>query len=481
MPAPQGQPQQPRSLTLIERSFRTINLSAGPTALKDGEYLALENLMPYAEGHLAVFPGPSGSIAAPAGLTIVAIWGMVIGSQPYIIAQMTDGSVYAAKPGAAFVSIAGAGSTTVNGFHVDKWQAADAQGNPEAMLWVDTVKGYGSWTGSTWTVLQAGQTGQCLAVYAGRVWIGSGAQVTYTAPDTYNDFLSADYAGAFKVTDPSMNGPIIALRATQNWLYLIGSGMVALNNVQVQNVAGSAALSTTFFVTPVSSSVGITTDRAAIVLDNLLLLVMNTGVWAFKGLNGQNIARDVGDNFAGTQSLFATQVYGKNLLVTSNGYHLMVDTGQWFTTTEDSKAWASTATIIWQGLSGWASDGTSVFQIGTDFATPRQCVMHSKLFDAGNGAANKRSINAGVELYQDGLRATPPTGRSVSGSWNLVGFKASSPRQPFGTLDVTENSWVRGTVPMTDRYLGFELNLTAPPSTAVGAFMIQFQESTEWP
>ncbi|TAN06114.1 MAG: hypothetical protein EPN38_09265, partial [Rhodanobacteraceae bacterium] len=83
MPAPQGQPQQPRSLTLIERSFRTINLSAGPTALRDGEYLALENLMPYAEGHLAVFPGPSGSIAAPAGLTIVAIWGMVIGSQPY--------------------------------------------------------------------------------------------------------------------------------------------------------------------------------------------------------------------------------------------------------------------------------------------------------------------------------------------------------------------------------------------------------------
>lgn len=482
MASPQAQPQQPRSLTLIERSFRTVNLSSGPTALRDGEYLELENLMPYGEGHLTVFPGAGNIVAAPAGKTITAIWGIVIGSQPYVIAQMTDGSVYAsAAPGGAFTLIAAVGSTTVNGLHIDKWQATDAQGNPEAMLWVDTVKGYGSWTGSTWNVLEPTQTGQCLAVYAGRVWIGAGQEVVYTAPDSYNDFNAADYAGAFKVTDPSMNGPIIALRATQNWLYLIGSGMVALNNVQVQNVAGSSALSTTFFITPVSSSVGITTDRASLVLDNILFLVTNTGLWAYRGLNGQNIAQNMGDNFAGSQSLFAAQVYARNLLTTSAGYNFMADSGQWFTTTADSLTWTSTATIIWEGLSGWVSNGGSVAQIGTDFATVRNCILHSKLFDAGNGAANKRAINAGLELFQDGLLASPPTGRSVSGSWSLVGYKAQSPSVAFGKLDVTENAWVRGAVSMTDRYLGFQLNLSAPPSCAVGALMIQFQESTEWP
>lgn len=481
MAQPQAQQQQPRSLTLIERSFRTVNLSSGPTALRDGEYLELENLMPYGEGHLTVFPGPGGAIPAPAGKTIHAIWGVVIASQPYVVAQMSDGSVYAATPGGSFALLTGAGTTTVNGLHIDKWQATDAQGNPEAMLWVDTVKGYGSWTGSTWNVLAAGQTGQCLAVYAGRVWIGAGQQVVYTAPGTYNDFLAADYAGAFKVTDPSMNGPIIALRATQNWLYLIGSGMVALNNVQVQNVAGSSALSTTFFVTPVSSSIGITADRASIVLDNILFLVTETGLWAYRGLNGQNIANNMGDNFAGTQSLFAAQVYARNILTTSAGYNLMADTGQWFTTVADSLTWVSTATITWQGLSGWVTNGSSVFQVGTDFSSVRTCVLHSKLFDAGNGAANKRAINAGFELFQDELLANPPTGRKVSGTWSLTGFTAESPSVSFGKLDVTQNQWVRGTVSMTDRYLGFELNLSAPPSCAVGAFMIQFQESTEWP
>src|SRR5579859_1000724 len=214
--------QQPRSLTLIERSFRTLNLSSGPTALQDGEYLQLENLMPYGEGHLTVFPGPGSTIAAPTGKTIRATWGFVVASTPYVLAQMTDGSVYAtvAAAGNTFALIAAAGSTTVNGLHMDKWQATDANGNPEAVLWVDTVKGYGSWTGSAWSVLQPTQTGQCLAVYAGRVWIGTGQQVVYTAPGTYNDFNAADLAGAFKVTDPSMNGPIIALRATQNWLYI---------------------------------------------------------------------------------------------------------------------------------------------------------------------------------------------------------------------------------------------------------------------
>ena len=474
-------PQQPRSLTLIERSFRTLNLTTGPTALKDGEYLELENLMPYGEGHLTVFPGPGNAIAAPSGKTISATWGIVIASQPYIIGQMSDGSVYAAKPGSTFVLIAAAGSTTVGGLHIDKWQATDADGNPEAMLWVDVAKGYGSWTGSTWNVLNAARTGQCLAVYAGRVWIGVGQEIVYTAPDCYNDFNDADYAGAFAITDPSMNGFIIALRATQNWLYIIGSGMMALNNVQVQNVADSSALSTTFFVTPVSSSVGLVTDRAAVVLDNVLFLVTNTGLWGYRGLNGQNIANNMGDNFDGSQALFASQVYGRNVLTTSAGYNLLVDTGQWFSTITDSLSWVSTATTIWEGLSGWVTNGAYVYQFGSDFVTVRNAVMHSKLFDCGNGAANKRAINAGFELYQDGLLPSPPTGRSITGTWNLVGYKSTSPSQSFGALDVTQNHWVHGTTSLTDRYLGLELNLSAPPSCAVGAFMIQFQESTEWP
>lgn len=483
MPAPAGQPQQPRSATLIERSFKTLNLSSGPTALRDGEFLELENLMPYADGHLAVFPGPKQVATAPTGMTIAAVWAFVLGSTSYLIAQMADGSVSSQVVGSGtWSTLAAAGGTTVNGLHMTKWQATDGQGNPEAVLWVDTVKGYGSYTGgTTWTVLQATQTGQCLAVYAGRVWIGSGQQITYTAPDAYNDFLAADYAGAFKITDPSMNGPIIALFGTQNWLYIIGSGMMALNNVQVQNVAGSSALSTTFFVTPVSSAVGIVTDRAAMVLDNVLFLVTNTGLWGFLGLNGRNLTSGMGDNFDGSQSLFSAQVYGRNLIVTSAGYNLMVNDRQWFATTADSVAWVSTCTENLQGITGYAATSTAIYRIGGDLTTPRKCVAHTKLWDAGNGTVNKRVINAGFELFQDGLQATPPTGRTVSGTWRLRGYKVESQAATFGALDVTQNQWVRGAASMTDRYFGFELDLTAPPSCAIGAFMVQFQESTEWP
>lgn len=484
MAQPQA-PQQPRSMTLIERSFRTVNLTSGPTALRDGEYLELENLMPYGEGHLTVFPGPLEVIGNNLSSGIAQLWAFELGGTPYLVAQTAAGGVAMAPLGTStWTAISGIGTTTVGGLHMAKWQATDAQGNPEAILWVDTVVGYGNLTGNSnadWHVLQPSQTGQCLEVYAGRVWIGAGQEIVYTAPDCYNDFLAADYAGAFKVTDPSMNGPIIALRATQNWLYIIGSGMVALNNVQVQNVAGSSALSTTFFTTPVSSSIGITRDVASIVLDNILFLVTNTGIWAYRGLNGQNIANNMGDNFSGSQFLFAYQVYARNLLTSSAGYNLMVDTGQWFTTTADSLTWVSVATLIWQGVSAWMTDGLRVYHLGADTSSVRNCVMHSKLFDAGNGAANKRAINAGFELFQDELLATPPTGRSVTGTWNLTGFTAESPSVSFGKLDVTQNQWVRGTVSMTDRYLGFQLNLFAPPSCAVGAFMIQFQESTEWP
>lgn len=480
MPATQGQPQ-PRSLTLIERTFRTLNLSAGPAALKDGEFLELENLMPYANGHLAVFPGPKSIAVAPTGKTIQSIWAFVMGSHDYLIAQTTDGSVYAQWIGNAWTLLAAPGATTINGLHMVKWQASDAQGNPEAILWVDTAKGYGSYDGTTWKTLVAGQTGQCIAVYAGRVWIGVGQEIIYTAPDTYNDFTAADYAGAFKITDPSMNGPIIALQSTQNWLYIIGSGMMALNNVQVQNVAGSAALSTTFFVTPASSTIGIVTDRACMVLDNILFVVTNTGLWGWWGLNGRNIARDMGDNFSGAQSLFASQIYGRTILTTSAGFNFMVDERKWFTTTADSLVWVSTTFENLQGVTGYVTDGERVYQIGGDLLTIRNCTVHTKLFDAGNGTMNKRAINAGFELFQNELQPTPNTGRTVSGTWNLAGYKTASPSYSFKGLDVTENQWVHGPASMTDRYLEFQLNLLAPPTCAIGAFMVQFQESTEWP
>lgn len=489
----QGQ-QQSENKTLIETRVLGLNLADAAWVIPDGAAVECENLMPYANGHYAVYPGPQLVLPAPAGHTISSLYAFTLGTAAYILALNTDGSMYVTPVLNPVWQIFDSSVVmTPGGFHVTKWQAADAQGNPEALLWCDTSHGYGSIvqsaTPNQWHVnaLEPTQTGQAIAVYAGRVWIASNQQITYTAPDTYNDFTLADYAGSFKITDPSMNGPVYALYGTQNWLYIVGSGMMALNNVQIQSVAGATTLSTTFFITPVSAKVGITNDRAAIVWDNVLLLMTNTGIWAYYGLNGQPITQNMGDNFIGNGQLMATQTYGKDLLFTSNGYVNMLNDQKWFTTFADALTWVSLTTLIWQGVHGYVTDGAHLYAVGANTAVSptnpalRNCVLTTKLYDAGNASMNKRVMKAGYELWQDELLQPAPANLYASATMQVLGFQRNSQVFVDNNISANANNWIRHTASMTDRYFGMQLNLTAPPSIAVGAIFFQFQDSTPWP
>lgn len=489
----QGQgPSVASAKTLIERNFRTVNLSTSPTAMGDVECPQLDNLMPYAPGNLAVMAGPKQINTAPAGVTISEIWTFVFGGLFYLIVQGTDGSINIAHASGAWTQLAAAGSTTVNGLHMIRWNGADAQGNPDAVLWVDTVKGYGSLTTTTFTVLQATLTGQCLAVYAGRVWIGSASEVIFTAPGAYNDFNAADYAGSFKVVDSAFNGSVIGLFATQNWLYIIGSGMMALNNVQVQSVAGSSTLVTTYYLTPVSSSVAISNDRAALVYDNVLTVVTNSGLWMYWGLNGKRMSDGMGTNFNGQQTLTLAQVYGKNLLFTSAGYVFMVDENQWFTTLGDVKNWISMTWLNDQGIpgfigpaiGGYAASTTTIYQIGQDTTTARTCTLVTKLYDAGNASINKQVIKMGIELFPNELLQPLQSSFSIAVTETLLGYVSES--QTINMLQsvsniVPQNMFLPTTVNMIDRYFSMEVSLTVAPGISIGGCFFQFMDSTPWP
>lgn len=489
----QGQgPSVASAKTLIERQFQSVNLSTSPTAMRDGECAELDNLMPYAPGNLAVMAGPKQINTAPAGVTISEIWTFVFGTLFYIIVQGTDGSINIAHASGTWTQLAAAGSTTVNGLHMIRWNGADAQGNPDAVLWVDVAKGYGRLTTTTWTVMDAGITGQCLAVYAGRVWIGTGSEVVYTAPGAYNDFNAADYAGSFKITDSSFNGAVIGLYATQNWLYIVGSGMMALNNVQVQSVAGSTTLVTTYYLTPVSASVAISNDRAALVYDAALFITTNSGLWAFFGLNGKRMSESMGDNFNGTQSLTLAQVYGKNLLTTSAGYVFMVDENQWFTTLDDVKSWVSMTWLNDQGIpgfvgpaiGGYAATATAIYQIGQDTTTARTCTLTTKLYDAGNASINKQVLKMGIELFPNELIQPLPTSFSINVTETLLGYVSQS--QTVNMLQsvsniLPQNMFLPTTVNMMDRYFSMNVSLTCQPGMSIGGCFFQFMDSTPWP
>lgn len=684
MPAPGQTPDQSNLKTLIHTEFSGLNLSDSAMAIADAEFVALQNIMPFANGNLAVFPGPL-AIWQPSGQDIHNIWCLVQGGTPYVLYQLTNGDLYAltltGKPAPIYATLYGsktasvtlstanelitsdssipnestaitavatddtygelpsqgtaslwpnhgtepspsgkgylwdttalegktvepqtwkpsigvqlktasgstsatfvfyfrvykrssggsytlivegdtnptvvtsasptvlntwnnmytvtgtdfstgdklyvdiigfyfsglggttntaieysssvpfstgpftyissssvaliASGTTIDGLHFTKWQTADAASNPEAILFTDTTLGYGSWDGSSWTILDDTLTGQAIAVFQGRVWIAVDYVITYSAPDVYTDFTTVDYGGTFLVTEPSMNAAPIALQASQNWLYIAGNSLMALNNVQITTVAGVTA--TTFFVTLVSSSVGIQTEKACFVYNNTLLLSTNIGIYAYYGLVGQRITQNVGDNFSGSYYLSVTNVMGKTILFSNQGFCMMIDEGKWFNVSYTApfvSPWIQQDTLVFDGLTGYVTDGAGIYEFGGDVQTAQDVYIHTKLYDASNASLNKQVVKFGFEYFQNELFQPQLTNVIVDVSYRADGFISSSNDFIHNNLSGTANTFVRDTINLIDRYFSTALTMNATPGTSISGFYWQFQDSTSWP
>lgn len=504
MPNPSATGNGAVAKTLIEPVFASVNISAAPQSIPDGQAAQLENLMPYAPGNLAIVPAPAPVTSIQLGGTFVVqrFWAFTFSGTLYFIVQATDGAVFMMPyNGVSWTEIATPGSTTPNGLHMARWQGVDAQGKPDAVLWVDTSKGYGYITPTAFTVVDAALVGQCLAVYQGRVWIGSGNEVIFSAPDAYTDFNAADYAGSFMINDPTFNGAVVGFQVTQNWLYIIGPGLMALNNVQVQSVAGSSTLVTTYYLTAVSVSVAITNEQAAIVIDNTLFISSNGALWAFSGLNGEAVSDSMGDNFSGEQFVIAATIFGRLCLVTSAGYAMMVREHRWFTMVGDAETWnayawangnlgvGSNATIMGFVWNTNLAGATSIDQIGADTTgTIRNAVLTTKLYDCGNASVNKQFIKIGCELWPNSLTTFELPSGGFGTTLQALGFNAVS--ETFDMLQwlvkpaagfAPGNTYLPRSINLVDRYIAMRVTLTLPAGISIGTVMTQFIDMTPWP
>jgi len=481
MPAQQNN-AAPSLQTMIHTAFGGLNLSAGPTAIGDNEFLGLQNLMPYANGNLAVVPSPLLLSAPPTGKSIHALWCQTLATVPYIIVQMTDGSLYFYKQSTNVWTLIVTG-TTVNGLSVTKFQGSDASGNPEAVLFADTTLGYASWIApNTWTIIDAAKTGQAICVYSGRVWIAIGQSIVFTSPDGYKDFTLANGGGSFTPTDPSMSTPPIQLLVAQNWLYILGSSIMALNNVQITQIGNTTNSVTTFFVTLVSSSVGIATPKAAMVYDNTLIVVTNIGVFVYYGLTAQKISKNMGDNFSGSFYISAATIFGKTVLFLDNGYCFQIEDNRWFNVDFSVlPTWITQDTQVFDGVTGYVASATGLYQFAADTATAVACFVHTKLFDAGNASINKQVTKMGIEFFQNQLVNPLNVAPIVTLRYRADGFINSSRTFTHDNLNGTLNTFIRDTINLIDRYFSMAVYFGAPPGTSIGGFFWQFQDSTSWP
>ncbi len=406
---PARPPKPPKAKTVAWQKWKGLNRTDARTSLNREEFRWLENAIPVGDGAVQILPGPGGAIATIAA-GVFSIWGFTLNGVPVILTVNTDGSLsQIGVPGGAVTTVAGAGTVTTTA-HLTIWQ-----GTP--ILIIDPVRGYMSWDGATFTILDAAQLDVALAVFEGRVWIAKNRTIVYTAPNTFNDFTAGHGSGSTVLTDEAFPGNILALASALEELWVLGQSAIdAIANV---TAAGSSPnVTTAFSITNIVTNLGTNAPASVIGYLRALAFFAPFGAYALSGVTPQKLSAkldgllpdltltgDVPSAVAVVQGLlcllFLTTYTGQDAQAGSPPIGLLLGfvEGKWFSAVQRSACrWITSLTVA--GVAqAWATDGADIYQLfGASATTAVTYKVQSNLDPLGDATTEKAAMKVGVEV-----------------------------------------------------------------------------------
>jgi len=124
-----------------------------------------------------------------------------------------------------------------------------------------------------------------VASFSGRTWISQGRTIFYSAPDTYNDFISVA-AGSFVLTDSTLRGNIDSLLSANNFLYIFGEDSInVFSDVRVDTNG-----ITLFSNTNVSAAIGSRRKGGIFPYFRSVLILNDYGIYALVGATTAKIS-----------------------------------------------------------------------------------------------------------------------------------------------------------------------------------------------
>ena len=407
-PAPKS-----KAKTLQLRKWRGLNLTDARTGIDDDELAWNENAITIGNGYIQILPAVGTAIATVAA-GIASMFGITLNGNAYTLTVNSDGSMTQVSiPGGVSTVVCVAGTVTTSA-HVTMYQSVRA-------LIVDPTKGYFSWDGTTFAVIDATKTGQSIAVFEGRVFIGNNRTLTYTAPNTYNDFTAGNGAGTTTITDESFPGNIIALQSALEQMWIMGQGAIdALSNVTASGTAPNVV--TTFSITNIIAGIGSNAPTSVIGYLRSLAFAAPFAFYALAGVTPQKLSdkldglfvnltfSDAPASVAIVQNLpcllFLATYTGSNLQsqvsVSGNTPVILGFTqGKWFLAVQNTALKWITTVLVGGVSQCWGTDGANgnIFQaFGASASTPVTYKIQTKLYDDGDATWMKAITKLGFEF-----------------------------------------------------------------------------------
>jgi hypothetical protein len=238
---------------LIFESFEGVNTTTLRPGVDDKEAYWLDGWMPLGPGrNLRTMYGVSAALfTAPNALNVAFFDFGNIGSTPYMIAVLSDGSIYAVNTNTGTATIIAISGTIQNPARTSVGFAQ--YGSQYFIIVSKQTNGYFIWDGTTFSApggpfaggtVPLGISGTAVEIYAGRVWIANGATITFSVPGSLVDFSSGNGGGNFTSSDSFLRVAFIQLKQTNGFLYLIADS--SINYISGVQTSGSNPAITTF-------------------------------------------------------------------------------------------------------------------------------------------------------------------------------------------------------------------------------------------
>ena len=263
-----------------------MNQTDARTALEDQEFSWLENAIPIGQGNIKLVPKQGANVATlTSGLGTMFGHTLKLGGAeiPVLICFALDGAAFQVRLDTFVVTtVGGVGTFSSNA------TARTASWQDTPILIVDPTKGYFSWDGTTLTTIDATKKATDIAVFEGRAWLVTAPRtITFTSPNTNNDFNPANGSGSVTISDSAFTGNIARLLSALEQLWIVGNSAVnAITNVSTTGTP----LTTTFSLTNIVSNVGSPYPSSVNAFFRTFIFLNHYGVYAIVGATPQKLS-----------------------------------------------------------------------------------------------------------------------------------------------------------------------------------------------
>lgn len=497
-----------------------INTQAPRESIKDDQFSWLENMQPISDGNWRTLYAEGTAIFTTAK-TIIYMFCAVMGGSTHALLFYSDGTAddvnlispftvtnISSTPNLFYPGSATFGTSLPMVAQFNRFgvviiasNAADNYFAWDGVTFYDPGDASPSWlNGGTSTTMPTGISGTNIGVFASRVWIGEGNNLTFSAPGNGADFTTADGAGVTPSNSQFLRNEYTAFIENNGFFYLFADSSVnVISNIQT---AGTGPAITTFNNQNVDPQTGTPWHNSVTEFGPTIVFANEQGVYTLSGGTATKISDDLDGIFIAAASRLAgvTSITQPTaavaflndvrcymvLLPVVNPFNVgagfvnvlaIWDGKKWFIGSQISSLTFIAGYQFNSELKVYGTDGTHLFQM---FVTPSSSLSkrwRTKLWQGDGMQVTKQALR----LYSQ-LDDNSGSGLSVTGTADFIQENTGLQTQAMTTITgVASAQTLSGlgsnTSNVRGNFMGLTMQSTSPDFTLVNQTLLYRDES----